>query len=645
MGNQDKFYADTSRAGEKLQQEIAELRASGEAFHDLVGCMNDVIYATGPDGVIVYVSPSASGFSGYEPSEIIGKSFSEFIHEEDFSTIIEKLRRYGDNSSILGEYRFLTKSGQIKWARVSNKPIFEGGRVVGTRGIVTDISQNGMRKEVLWENKELNGALARVLPDLIIATDLNGYITSILQQTLDLWDSDNDSGLIGKSLFELIAPEDREEAMVDFQKAMTEGSIRDLEYIFEGKDDTRFIGEVKTALVKGANGKPELVIITVRKITERRWVAEYSGYEKTYSDRYGTITKRNESLHRLASIGRLSLNLAHELNNPLDGARRYVRLLMDRMNGDATGRVYAELASDGLIRALRTIRGLLDFARIGTLPLRPTEVRYAIERILRFLSNEISSRNIEVRTEFGENIPVLDANIDQIFTNIIKNAIEAMAEGGTIFINTERVSSQLVEVRLRDTGPGIDPEIQERIFDPFFTTKDFGQCIGLGLSISREIAESYGGSIDVESEPGKGTTFIVRLPIYKGNVLIMDDEKYIRDVTSNVLGRLGYKVATAVNGTEAVELCREAISLGQPYDAVILDLIVPNSMGGKEAFQELKKIDPEIKAIAFSGYPNDPVLTNFQEYGFKNIIIKPYTIEKLEKVMQEVIMERGNYGS
>jgi two-component system cell cycle sensor histidine kinase/response regulator CckA len=345
-------------------------------------------------------------------------------------------------------------------------------------------------------------------------------------------------------------------------------------------------------------------------------------------------------LERFASIGRLSVSLIHELSNSLDGMRRYIQLLLDQMPEGDPERMYAERTQDGLVRIEKMVRGLLEFTKHSMSISRPIDVKQSISDTLRSFSHHISECNIEVKAEFGDDIPaILNTDVSQIFTNIIKNAIQAMPDGGTLSVSAKMLSPQLFEARFSDTGPGVPDEMRERIFDPFFTTKDMEYCVGLGLFVCQEIAESYNGSIDMESELGKGTTFIVRLPMYKGKILLMDDEKHIRDVAAEMLSSVGYKVITATDGTEAIEIYKEARDIGQPYDAVILDLVVPGGMGGKEAIQKLIEIDPEVKAIVSSGYPNDPLMADFTEHGFKGAITKPYKPEDIGELLHGLIIE------
>ena len=185
------------------------------------------------------------------------------------------------------------------------------------------------------------------------------------------------------------------------------------------------------------------------------------------------------------------------------------------MPEDDPRRVYAERARDGLERIEdKIIGGLSELAQRSLPVLRSTDITQSIRQILASFKYEISSQKIKVDTEFNGNIPaVFNADVAHIFENIMKNSIQAMPDGGTLSIKTAMVSSQLLEVMFKDTGVGIPDNVQARLFEPFYTTKEIGQGVGLGLAISQGIAESYNGTIGVESEPGKGTTFIVRLPI------------------------------------------------------------------------------------------------------------------------------------
>ena len=499
--------------------------------------------------------------------------------------------------------------------------------------------------ETFQERERMYHHLVEASPHAIIVADLDGRIAYMSSQALEMYGVKSDKGLLGKSSFEFIAPEDREKFIKDLQKTSNEGSIRNVEHTFIREDGTRFVGELNCVLVRYGSDEPEGFIVIVSELTERKRTTSGLYESKRTSGRNPepwTPRRKAVSSEKLASIGRLSLNLVHELSNPLDGASRYIKLLANQVPERSKEKAYAELALDGLARISKMVRGILDFAREESSTSSPKDVRYSIGKTLFSLREELSRCKIKVKTEFGKDLPALNVDMDRITTNIVKNAIEAMTDGGTLFVSAKVASPRVLEIRFADTGTGIPDEIREKIFEPFFTTKNHIQCLGLGLSMCRELIESHDGCIDVESKMGKGTTLIIKLPLYKGRVLVMDDEKSVRDLTSDILGRSGYRATTAVDGDEAVELYKEAMALGRPYDAVILDLVVPGSIGAVRALEKLLKIDPDVKAIACSAYRNDPILSNFGEYGFKGALVKPYITKGPDEVVQEVMADTGD---
>ncbi len=262
-----------------------------------------------------------------------------------------------------------------------------------------------------------------------------------------------------------------------------------------------------------------------------------------------------------------------------------------------------------------------------------------------------------------------EGQISQVLHNLLINGIQAMPDGGIIRVRAENVSfavSQLllapgryVKVSVIDQGTGIAPELLPRIFDPYFSTKELGS--GLGLAICHSIINKHKGIIEVDSEPGKGSSFFVYLPVAENSrndhadtekempcmaesaesaeslssskVLIMDDEEMIRDISSQMLTILGHDVHCVEDGDGAIKAYREARDIGAPFDLVIMDLTIPGGMGGQQAVIEILQIDPQAKVIVSSGYSTDPVMANFREYGFCGMITKPYSLNDLENIV------------
>jgi len=323
-------------------------------------------------------------------------------------------------------------------------------------------------------------------------------------------------------------------------------------------------------------------------------------------------------------------------------------------------------AQQACVRARQLTWQLLTFSRGGA----PVKKTTAIPRILKE-SACLALRGSKARCTF-EFAPELwpvsadEGQLVQVFTNMMINAQQAMPQGGTIQVRVENIvepgapgpgeeAGRSVRITVTDEGIGIPEEHLGRIFDPYFTTKQKGS--GLGLATSYSIIKNHGGSVSVESKVGQGTTLRVSLPAstspelalapparvtprtgtVPGRILVMDDEASIRMVAANMLTFLGHDVAVVDNGRTAVEQYARAMKTGQPFDAVILDLMVPGGAGAREAMELLSEVDPAVNAIVVSGYAQDPAMTEYRDYGFKGVISKPFTLEELNTTLHSVM--------
>jgi two-component system cell cycle sensor histidine kinase/response regulator CckA len=303
----------------------------------------------------------------------------------------------------------------------------------------------------------------------------------------------------------------------------------------------------------------------------------------------------------------------------------------------------------------------LTFAKGGA----PVKETASIKDILKESSSFVL-RGSKSSCEFSITEDLWPAEIDvgqisQVINNILINANQAMPKGGIIQVAAVNLMiderhglplkpGRYVRISMTDQGVGIAENHLLNIFDPYFTTKQAGS--GLGLATTYSIIKKHDGHITVESQLGVGTTFHIYLPasdkavpekeeikLIKGHgrILVMDDEASLRKMVGRMLEKLGYESEFAKDGAEAIQMVKEAKEAGELYDAVILDLTIPGGMGGKKAIQKILEIDPEVKAIVSSGYSDDPVMANFQEYGFKGMMPKPYESRSLGKVLHEVL--------
>lgn len=370
-------------------------------------------------------------------------------------------------------------------------------------------------------------------------------------------------------------------------------------------------------------------------------------------------------IQKLESIGVLAGGIAHDFNNYL--TRILGNISVARIKVDSKEEVLDRLADaeKELLRTRNLTQQLLTFSE-GGLPIKkPCSVVQLLEESMIF-----SLRGTNVKCEFSMPnnlwlINVDEGQIDQVISNLAINADQAMPQGGIISVTAENVgydalpnpmkAEKYVKIVIRDQGVGISKDYLEKIFDPYFTTKQKGH--GLGLAISYSIVKKHDGDITVESQIGVGTTFTIFLPAAAeqempekaaeekesgvirgdGKVLVVDDDKSIRDVAKIMLEGVGYEVVLAADGAEAIGLYSEAKESNKPFDIAVIDLTIPGGMGGKEAIQELLKMDSNIKAIVSSGYANSPIMAEYEKHGFCGVIAKPYGLDRLSQALHDAI--------
>ena len=368
-------------------------------------------------------------------------------------------------------------------------------------------------------------------------------------------------------------------------------------------------------------------------------------------------------VQKIESLGVLAGGIAHDFNNILASILGNISLV--RMDLDPASDGYLRLgeAEKASLHARELTTQLLTFSRGGS----PIKKTVSLDHLLRD-AFKFSLRGSKVRSDISlaPDLWHVDADagqLGQVFNNLIINACQAMPSGGTVTMEAENVhigkaeglllpDGRYVKVNVRDEGTGIMEEHLPQIFDPYFTTKQSGS--GLGLAVTFSVVKNHQGHIAVRSKLGEGTVFTVYLPaseqqptaqqhaesdsrLINAKVLVMDDEPMVREVAGAILRRYGYSVEFAREGNEAMTLYQQAAASSKPFDVVLIDLTIPGGMGGKETILKLKKLAPNVRAIASSGYSNDPIMANYQEYGFSAVIAKPYRPAELSSVLQGVL--------
>ncbi|MBU1234209.1 MAG: PAS domain S-box protein, partial [Proteobacteria bacterium] len=391
------------------------------------------------------------------------------------------------------------------------------------------------------------------------------------------------------------------------------------------------------------------------------------GYQGIIRD----VTKRKrleaqlQQAQKMEAVGTLAGGIAHDFNNLLTGIQGNVSLML--MNMDFTGRYYERLITieKQIQKGAKLTSHLLGYARKGKYEIRPVNLNQLVEESVETFGR--TRKEITINQELTEDLFAIEADpgqIEQVLLNLFVNAADAMPGGGNLILKTVNLTAKdmkgkaydvkngnYVQLTVTDSGIGMAQNTLERIFDPFFTTKEKGRGTGLGLASAYGIIKGHGGYIEVESKEGQGTTFTIYLSASEkiiqelvktaiqitkgtGTVLLVEDEQVVLEVGQELLKAIGYQVLTAKDGKEALEVYR---ANKEEIDIIVLDMIMPN-MGGGEAYDHLKKINPDVKVLLASGYSIDGEANEILKRGCSGFIQKPFNAEEFSLKLSEILV-------
>lgn len=416
------------------------------------------------------------------------------------------------------------------------------------------------------------------------------------------------------------------------------------------KDGKKVVCEWFSTPLRDASGNISGVLSMVHDITEKT-----------------QLERQLQTAQRMEAVGTLAGGIAHDFNNALTGILGYGELLRARIADDPKALTDLDEISRAAERAATLTRQLLTFARRQVVEQVNLDLRDVVKDLMRFFA-KVAGEQIEVKTFLDEDIPTIRADrgqIEQVLMNLIVNARDAMAGGGQLLVETVGVileeeytqehqymkKGRYALLVVSDTGIGMDQATRERAFEPFFTTKAPGKGTGLGLSVVYGIVKRHNGSIHLYSEPGKGSTIKIYFPAIEAppdvkipvktepirggseTILLAEDEESIRTLAGRILKDIGYTVLPACNGEDAIDLFRqhrEKIALA------VLDVVMPR-MGGKEAFEVMRKENPGLKAIFMSGYSMNAIHEAFVIKPDTPFLGKPFVSTVLARKVREVL--------
>ena len=642
-----------------IQREAVEeeLRASGEQYRMLAESIEDMVSLHADDGTVLYVSPSCMKLTGFAPHEYLSGAPFDFIHTEDRDLALVGLETVLRGESPTLELRAVCKDGSLRWVEMRPRLLPAEGRAPRRILSVTrDIEQRHRAEEALRRAEDRYRALFLRAAHGIYRTTPDGTMTDVNPALVHMLGYDRAEELLGASIGTIAFRDPADLASVLARLAA--GELRDwAEVRWLMKDGTPISVRLAMHAVRNEDGALEGYEVIAEDVTERQ--------------RRDELLRRSE---RMASLGTTLAGVAHELNNPLAAIGGFAQLMLRESTASDEDRAALQTIHHESNRAAKIVRDLLTFARREESQQRERiDLNDVIGYLMATQRYAMETRGIERELKLAPDLPAVYAErtqIEQVALNLLVNArqaLEAMIDAPAEMGSGPRQRAPRISVRtwtegrrvmleISDNGPGIPPELQSRIWDPFFTTKAEGEGTGLGLAMVHGIVTGYDGSIEVESEVGAGTRFIVSLPAdpraappvqteVRGNttpprdqaaraldILIVEDEPGIRRVLTRYFASRGHAVLSARDGAEAVKLARQSA-----FDVVICDLRLTGVMDGYEVVSRIRALPTGVRTrciIMSGGGPEAVASLRTDTVVVSAVIEKPYDIEELRRAVE-----------
>ena len=641
----------------KIARDITEAKRMREALHReieerqrIFETSQDMILVTDSQGTLVQVSPSVKSILGYSPEEMIGFNTVKFIYSDDLNKTRDELRAIRRKQHARNFYtRFIHKDGRIvtlSWMGAWSEPVrrhFFIGR---------DMTESWIAQEKLLESEQLARG--------IIDSALDGFVQMKEDGTISDWNSQAEkifgwsySEAIGKNLGEMIIPESRRDA----HKAGLERYLR--------TGHRRMLGrrlELDALRRDGREIKAELSITGLR----RRDGIVFNGFVRDLTEKI-TAQDRIRQAEKMEAVGQLTGGIAHDFNNILTVITGTIEILAEAVRKEPQLAVITRMIDEAASRGADLTQHLLAFARKQPLQPRETDINALVSDTAKLLRPTLGE-HVEIETVLRSEpcFAIVDPNqLTTAMLNLALNARDAMPGGGKLVLETgsayldENYSSlhtdvlpgRYILIAVSDTGNGIPAAMLDKVFDPFFTSKGPGKGTGLGLSMVYGFIKQSVGHIKIYSEEGHGTTIRMYLPQGDGEILALDspetsahqgghetilvveDDKLVRDYVLTQLRSLGYSTLEAANAAEAISI----VEAGHPFDLLFTDVIMPGEMNGRQLANTLQKIKPSLRVLFTSGYTENAIIHHGRLDSGVLLLAKPYRKSEIARMIRTAL--------
>lgn len=644
----EKEYVDRKKAEERLRKNEQFLQSIFDAMQDGISVLDSELN-------IIMVNTWMQKL--HLDDIIIGvkKCYEIFKGRHSPCPLCPAVKTFEDGNTHSKIIPFPSLEEPARWLNISTYPLKNlEGQVDGVVEHIREITESKRAEEALRHSEARYRELIQNANSIILRRDIEGKITFFNEFAQRFFGYTEDE-LIGKNVVGTIVPE-KDRAGRDLAAMIKDIGLNPAKYAANENENMRKNGERvcvswTNKAIKDKNRNVLEILCVGNDITERK-----------------QLEGQLRHALKMESIGTLAGGIAHDFNNLLMAILGNTSLML--LNADPGDPNYKRLKTieKQIESGSKLTSQLLGYARKGKYELKHIDLNHLVKD-----SSEVFGRtrkDVSIKLELSPDLLSIKADgnqIEQILWNLHVNASDAMPEGGNFTIktfNTNHIEmgnklyipkpGKYVLLTVSDTGIGMDKKIQERIFDPFFTTKEMGRGTGLGLASTYGIIKGHAGYIDVESRKGEGTTFSIYLPasekivknvvnfpemVVKGTetVLLVDDEEAVLDVGRDLLEAMGYRVLSARDGREAIEVYKKN---KEKIDIVILDMVMPDMSGGT-VYDELKEINSDIKTLLSSGYSIDGHASEILRRGCNGFIQKPFSITELSMKIKEII-EKAN---
>ena len=493
----------------KKQQEM--LWASEEEFKTLFEHIATGVFISSKEGKFLNANQALLDMLGYDSKEeflAIDLPTDLYVRPEDRRTFQEMMER--DGRVIEYEVEFKRKDGSTIPILLTGHARYDHqGKVMGYEGLNVDLTHRKLMEKELKEAYDFMNKIVQSSPNPTMATDLKGNIIIWNRAAEEILGYEAGE-VIGKMNIDKIYPEDMARKVMQMLRSDEYGGVGRLKaypMVYVRRDREVVEGTLSAASIYDTN-KNE--IATVGSFVDLR--------ERLEMER--ALRRTQEQLlqsEKLAAMGRLTSQIAHELNNPLYGIMNTLELLKTEVSPQSKRRKILEMALSETVRLSDLLRKMLSFSKPDQEERRPVDINTVIDEILLLHEKQLKENDIHITSSFADGLGRVNASKDQlrqVFLNMVANARDAMINGGTLTVST-REDGENVIIEIKDTGTGIKAEHLDKIFDSFFTTKGEVKGVGLGLSVCYGFIEDHGGDIVVKSQEGAGTTFVISLPVFR----------------------------------------------------------------------------------------------------------------------------------